>query len=276
MSKINFSKISGAGNDFILVDRNKNHDLAITEELIRTICKRRIGVGADGLIEIFDHDSCDFGMNYFNSDGSTGTLCGNGARCAIHYGFLSGRAENNTAKFDCHGEYFEGIKLDDQNIQFSLQQPKDINLDVSLDQKIDLDYEASFADTGSPHLVIDITKSSLNIDELNVLEIGAKLRNAEQFQPEGLNVNFIEIVDENIFIRTYERGVEDETLACGTGSVASSLIAFLNYKLKTPINLVVRSGDQLKVKFDYKDNKFENVELIGPAKVIFEGVYELK
>ena len=221
-----------------------------------------------------------FNMKYFNADGSSGSLCANGARSAIKYGWVSGRVGNEVVNFKANNIDYSGLVLDEKNIKFYLNPPKKLKYNFKVKVAGQL-VTASFADTGSPHLVIkasDILVNSTkpgsfynNIDDLPVYEIGKELRYSPDFAPEGTNVNFTQIENGELKIRTYERGVENETLACGTGSVAAALISFVNDKIMPPIKLHVKSGDILEVDFQVVDQSVMDLSLTGPAEVVFNG-----
>jgi diaminopimelate epimerase len=279
MRNVTFKKFSGAGNDFILIDKKEFPDLILNESQIQKICDRRRGVGADGILLIDKLDGFDFSMRYYNSDGSLGSLCGNGARCAIKYAALSGRIEK-FAKFECNNEKFKGEIISDNLVKFYFNNPTKIKRNFRLKVWEQL-INASFADTGSPHVVIliddvlqnpkDLKSNFTNLYKFPVEELGREIRFHKDFQPEGVNVNFISLDKEFLHIRTYERGVENETYACGTGSVASAIISSLNYNLKPPIELKTFGGDVLTVDF-YKDNDgISDVSLTGPAEMVFKG-----
>ncbi len=280
MNSILFSKMSGAGNDFIVIDKNLNPEFVLSNAVIQNLCDRRKGIGADGVITVEDSADYDFEMNYYNADGSYGSLCGNGARCAIFFADLTGRITESVTRFIANKFQYTGKVLENELILFDLNSPKKLKYDFKImayDQLIN----SCFADTGSPHIVInilDILKNPKNpkvffqnLDEVPVIEIGRQIRYLSDFAPAGTNVNFIQIKDEKIYIRTYERGVEDETWACGTGSVAAALISFVKFGLKPPVKIIPRSGDQLIVDFSIEDQKVNNLSLTGPAKVIFTG-----
>jgi len=280
MKKYSFTKMSGAGNDFVFVDKAENKDLNLTPEFIQAICHRRNGVGADGVIVIDDIPGYDFSMEYFNSDGSTGTLCGNGARCSIMFAEKSLRLKDKKALFLSGGVEYSGEVLSDEVVKFNLNPPTDIRPEFEVKTGNRL-IHCSFADTGSPHAVIriddiyDIDGSSffpgLDIEILPVYELGKELRYSKFFAPKGANINFIKIIKNKVYIRTYERGVEDETLACGTGSVASAIISFLKFGIEPPVTLVTRSGKELKVDFSSDGDMIKNVSLTGPAIITFNG-----
>lgn len=285
MQKIFFKKMSGAGNDFILVDKNQNAGLILTSEKIKNLCNRRNGIGADGLITIEDTAEHNYKMVYYNADGSTGSLCGNGARCSIWFAEKTGRLKNGIAKFVSNDAEYSGEVLSDELIKFNLNPPKQIKYNFKIKAANQM-VTSNFADTGSPHVVINIKdifkdhlnpKSSFeNILDVPVFKIGKEIRYSSDFNPAGTNVNFIDVKNEVIHIRTYERGVEDETLACGTGSVAAALICYVTDNLKPPINLITYGGDNLIVNFEVENQKVKNLSLTGPAKIIFEGSTDQK
>lgn len=277
MEKISFTKMSGAGNDFIIL---KNFPaISLNPVLIKKLCDRRNGIGADGVINISSAENSDFKMNYFNADGSTGTLCGNGARCALRYVYDNGIAQKKLLNFISGEDYYSGEILDSGLVTFNLHSPGIIkrNFTIKLDKK---EIKVSFADTGSPHAVIfaDAVNAYLgekiSIDDYPVDTIGRAVRYNQAFAPGGANVNFVSVKGEKLYIRTYERGVENETLACGTGSVAAAVISFLEKFVKSPVHLVTRSGDELVVDFRFVNDEFLNVSLTGPAKIIFTGEYK--
>jgi len=273
MKKIIFTKMSGAGNDFVFIDKNQNDWLQVNTDIVQKICDRRNGIGADGLITIEDSATHNFNMNYFNADGSTGSLCANGARCAILFASGSGRLTSNRAEFLSNGVEYKGEVLSDSEIKFYLNPPKKIkyNFKIKAAGRI---FNAHFADTGSPHVVIDINESEgflPSLDTIPVELLGREIRYLPEFSPEGANVNFIEVKDGAIKIRTYERGVESETLACGTGSVAAALICFVTKKLSAPVKIIPKSNEKLFVNFEVENSKVRNLSLTGPAKAIFTG-----
>jgi diaminopimelate epimerase len=280
MKEIWFTKLNGAGNDFILFDNKKNPDLELTNSFIRQICDRRKGIGADGVLQIFDFEGYAFDMKYFNADGSTGVLCGNGARCALKYGYVSGRIGKDLVKFRANGIDYTGKIQDEKNVKFFFNPPVNPKYNFKVKTAGQL-ITASFIDTGSPHLVIkieDIFKNPAradsfykNIEDVPVYELGKELRNSPDFAPGGTNVNFIQVNENGIKIRTFERGVENETLACGTGSVAAALISSVNENLKPPFKLLTKGGDQLAVDFDIENQSVKNLSLTGPAEITFNG-----
>lgn len=286
MEKISFVKMSGAGNDFIVIDSDSFPNLknVLSQTVINKLCNRRFGIGADGLILVENSNDSDFQMNYFNADGSEGTLCGNGARCAIRFAEFSGRIKNIKTEFYSGSERFSGEIVDNKNITFYLNEPSNVTTDLLL--KIDNEnFNVMFADTGSPHVVININSSKEflskkynynSITDFPVLEFGKLIRDNEKFSPEGTNVNFIQIKNDEILIRTYERGVEDETLACGTGSVASAILSHKIYRLNPPVKLSTAGGEKLIVNFSFSENGYKNLSLTGIAEIIFSGEFFIK
>ncbi|OGU77870.1 MAG: diaminopimelate epimerase [Ignavibacteria bacterium RBG_16_34_14] len=280
MNNFSFVKMSGAGNDFIVFDRKNNPGLTLNSSIIKKLCDRRNGIGADGIITISDNGKHDFIMEYFNADGSTGSLCGNGSRCAIKFANLTGRTKDKNVNFVSNNKVYSGKIIDDKKIKFYLDEPADLELDFNIyafQQSITVNY----INTGSPHVVIDIKNILKNpedlssgfndLDEVPVSEIGSEIRYLTEFAPEGTNVNFIKIDNNKVAIRTYERGVEDETYSCGTGSAASAIIASLAYGIEPPVTLLTKGGEELIVDFVRKENKIENLSLSGSAKIVFTG-----
>jgi len=265
--------MSGAGNDFVIIDKRQNLSLTIDNKFVQKICDRRNGIGADGLITIEDSSDYNFIMDYYNADGSTGSLCANGARCAIRFASESGRLNNTEAYFLSNGEKYKGEVKSDSEITFYLNSPKKIkyNFKIKAGGKL---LNAHYADTGSPHLIIDLSESEgflKSLDKVPVEALGREIRYLSEFEPAGTNVNFIDVKDGVIRIRTYERGVEAETLACGTGSVAAAVICYVNHKLSLPVEIIPKSNEKLFVNFDVENLKVRNLSLTGPAKVIFTG-----
>ncbi len=281
MEKISFIKMSGAGNDFIILDRDKNIPFVLSNEIIRKLCNRRNGIGADGVITISGSEKYSFEMEYYNSDGSTGTLCGNGARCAVRYAEITGKLKKK-GSFTSGGTEYSGEILDDGQVKFNLNPPARMKFNFRVKFQRQL-VKAHFVDTGSPHVVININEilkdpsqiSSAynNIDEVPVKEAGKEIRYLPEFAPGGVNVNFIHIKGDKVYIRTYERGVENETLACGTGSAASAVVAFSQYNFNKPVTLHTRGGEELIVDFNTGDGKISDLSLTGPAKEIFSGSF---
>lgn len=283
MQKIFFTKMHGAGNDFIFIDSKINPGFNIESDKIIKLCDRRFGIGADGVITIQDAENYNYKMGYYNADGSTGSLCANGARCSIWFAEKSSRLKNGIAKFLSNGNEYSGNVLSNELIKFNLNNAKNIKLNCSLVSS-GLNIEYDFVDTGSPHAVIGFDNllsrnpeiKFRTLSELDVNQLGSSLRYSDDFEPGGTNVNFINITNNEIEIRTYERGVENETLACGTGSVAAAVVGYLKYNLKPPITLKTRGGDKLSVNFEIENKLLTKLSLTGPAKIVFEGSIEEK
>jgi diaminopimelate epimerase len=280
MKKLFFAKMSGAGNDFIVFDKMVNPDLTLDSSAIKKLCDRRNGIGADGVITIGDSDSYDFMMEYYNSDGSTGSLCGNGARCAIKFAESTKRVKQHRAKFISNGKSYMGEVLSDSQVKVHFNEPQNLKFNFKVKASGQL-INASYVDTGSPHVVINITEIMKkpenprlfyeNINDVPVYEIGKEIRNLPEFLPAGTNVNFYNIKGNQVYIRTYERGVEDETLACGTGNAATSVVINNLHKIPPPITLNTRGGDQLMIDFEIENRIIKNLTLTGPVKVVFTG-----
>ena len=255
---IPFNKYEGTGNDFVIVDNRKELVNPGNNDLIRKLCDRRFGIGADGLMLISDHQDFDFEMKYFNSDGNESTMCGNGGRCAAHFSLSKGIAGNEQRFLT-----FDGIHrafVEDGFVRLGMN-------DVINPVKIDNNY---FLNTGSPHYIVPVN----NVRQTDVFNEGRKLRYSEAFAPDGTNVNFVEILKDGIFVRTYERGVENETLSCGTGVTASAISAVLaGHFDKGEVN-VVTTGGTLKVEFRVEKDRITDIWLIGPATFVFEGEIE--
>jgi len=253
---INFYKYHGTGNDFIILDA-REQDLPLTEEQIRSFCHRRFGIGADGLMIYKNRDGYDFEMRYFNADGKEGSMCGNGGRCIIKYAYSIG----------LHKEYYHFIAADGEH-EAEIDINGWIRLKMNDVSKVTLERTDYILNTGSPHFV----KFVNDLDQYRVTEEGREIRNNEVFRDEGINVNFVETVnDHTIFVRTYERGVEEETWSCGTGVTASALVAAHN---ETGFNQVdVQTlGGKLSVEFErISDSVYKNIWLCGPAQFVFEG-----
>jgi diaminopimelate epimerase len=273
MGKIFFTKMSGAGNDFVVLDKNQNANFQVTQNIIRKLCDRRNGIGADGLITIEDSSSNDFVMNYYNADGSTGSLCANGARCALLFASKTRRIKEKSANFLSNGVAYKGEIISSSEIKFYLNPPKKIkyNFRVKAGGKL---INAHYADTGSPHVVIDIEESEgflSSLERVPVESLGREIRYLPEFSPGGTNVNFINVDGKIIHIRTYERGVEAETLACGTGSAAAALISYVTKNIQPPTELITKGNEKLLVNFDVENSKVKNMSLTGPAKIVFTG-----
>ena len=282
MQKISFAKMSGAGNDFILIYKDSHPDLVLSNDLVSNLCNRHNGIGADGIITVSGSNDYDFVMEYFNADGSTGSLCGNGARCALTYAAKVFRLSNEV-RFLSNGTEYRGEILDN-SVRFYFNEPRDLKRNFKVKASGQL-ITADYINTGSPHVVIHINeilkdpdKSAsryTDINEVPVYSIGREIRYLSEFAPGGTNVNFIDIRDGKLRIRTYERGVEDETLACGTGSAAAALISFYRKEIMPPVSLITYGGDELIVDFKFEDKTIKGLSLNGPVKTTFTGEFLL-
>ena len=259
--KINFSKYNGAGNDFILIDDRKNL-INDNKSLINYLCDRHFGIGADGLIILKESRNSDFEILHYTSDGNLGSLCGNGSRCAVLFAFNKEIISTNTVfhAFDgIHNAEILGNGL--------------IKMEMKLNSDIVSNSYGTWLDTGSPHLVVE----NNDTDELDVNNEGRLIRYNNFYKEEGVNVNFVEKISDNQFkIRTYERGVENETLACGTGSTASAIcMNFLEKTNSSNITMQCKGGD-LSVQFNSSEKDYKEISITGPAKLVFDGVIEVK
>lgn len=256
---INFSKFHGAGNDFIMINAIKN-EIVLSEELIFKMCDRRTGIGADGLIILMHSDNHDFRMRYYNCDGKESTFCGNGGRCIAAFAHQQGIIKNEATY-----EAVDGIHKAKVTETSSNEYLVELTMRDILSYKLDDD--SLLIDTGSPHYV----KKVMNLDSMDVNAEGAKIRYDKNISSDGVNVDFLLNDNGNIRIRTYERGVENETLACGTGVTASAMAASLWYG-GNDIDIYTQIA-KLNVRFDKENNTFKNVVLTGPAAHVFDGMF---
>jgi diaminopimelate epimerase len=264
MNPIPFSKMSGTGNDFIIIDNRERlvDDDGLTE-FIKNVCRRKMSVGADGLILIESSDKADFRWRFFNSDGSPAEMCGNGARCAARFAYLNGIAGENLF-FETEAGIING-EVKGGGAKVKIPDPVDLRLDYSVALG-NGPLLVSSVNTGVPHVVVTLD----SVEEVDVFGLGREIRYHEAFAPAGTNVNFIcQQKPGQLAIRTYERGVEDETLACGTGSIASALVAACKTKWTSPISLTTRSGESLTIHFCESNHIFTDVYLEGDARLIY-------
>ena len=250
---IHFTKYHGTGNDFILID-NRSNQVKLSESQIQSLCDRHFGIGADGLILIEKHKTQDYKMVYYNADGSQ-SLCGNGSRCGFAFARSLGLADQ-TASFETT-DGVHPIKIEDGNIHFGFP---------DLKNSITLYGEDKYLNTGSPHYI----KVVQDVKSLDVEALGREIRNMSEFSGQnGTNVNFVQLLKGKVKIRTYERGVEAETLSCGTGATAVGLVAS-EYGYDSPVEIETEGGI-LTVSYRLEDGFFKNVWLAGPAQKVFEG-----
>jgi diaminopimelate epimerase len=259
--KIEFYKYQGTGNDFVILENRDNKYDNLTREQVKHICDRRFGIGADGLMLLSNHTELDFSMIYFNADGNESSMCGNGGRCLVKFAKNQGMYKVAYHFMAIDGEHEAEIDMR-EIVRLKM---KDVD---------EVDYHSGYAllNTGSPHFV----KFASNVEDIDVVETGREIRYSKQFEKEGINVNFVETIDDDgIFVRTYERGVEDETFSCGTGVTASALMnahnenGFNRVEVKTP-------GGNLSVEFDKIDeDHFKNIWLCGPAEFVYKGEIDI-
>ncbi|MEP1094512.1 MAG: diaminopimelate epimerase [Cyclobacteriaceae bacterium] len=250
---LNFSKYQGTGNDFVMID-NRQGLFPKNEQNVVKLCDRKFGIGADGLILIEEHPDLDYRMVYFNSDG-TQSLCGNGSRCGFAFAKSLGMV-NDSARFETT-DGIHDIKEEAGIIHFGFPTMENKIAEVGGDK---------YMHTGSPHYVRVVD----DVEDVDVYSEGKKIRNLAVYSSQnGTNVNFAQLLPEGVKMRTYERGVEDETLSCGTGATAVALVAS-QHGLQSPVKLETKGGT-LSVSFELKDGFFENIWLAGPAEKVFEG-----
>ena len=252
--KMNFYKYQGTGNDFVMIDNRQNKIDKSDLKLVAKLCDRKFGIGADGLILIENHPEVDFDMIYFNADG-TKSFCGNGSRCAIAFANYLGIIENKTT--------FNAIDgIHEATINGEL-----IELKMGDVSNVEQGQDYFFIETGSPHYI----QYTASVQVIDIVPTAHKVRYNERFKEKGTNVNFVQKVGETLEMRTYERGVEDETLSCGTGATAVALSGAIKHGLTSPVAIKVQGGD-LQIKFNQiSDNEFDNIWLIGKGEQVYSG-----
>lgn len=255
--QIEFYKYHGTGNDFVLIDNRDSYLSKVENDLVVKMCDRKFGIGADGLILLEKHPTVDFTMIYYNADGNPGSMCGNGGRCIVSFAkFL------NIISSEAVFETSDGLHSASVNgSQVSLKMN-----DVS---EISINEEFTFLDTGSPHHVTMVE----DLSRYDVYSKGKQIRN-DRYGIAGANVNFVAQVESDLFsVRTFERGVEDETLSCGTGVTAVAIAMHATGKTNSEIIRLKTAGGDLEVSFHKTDNRYENVQLKGPVKQVFKGIW---
>ena len=257
---LKFHKYQGTGNDFVIIDGRLDRPALAGQEIAR-ICDRRFGVGADGLMILLSHPDLDFEMKYYNADGRQGSMCGNGGRCIVRYAHAKG-IHRDTYRFLASDGMHDAEMDMDGMIRLKMN-------DVTNVRTVGADY---VLDTGSPHYV----KFVSGLNGYRVAEEGRSIRNAPNFVKEGINVNFVETVDDHtIFVRTFERGVEAETWSCGTGVTAAALVSAHNEAGFNEVD-VKTLGGRLSVEYDrISETEFRNIWLCGPAEFVFQGEIEI-
>ncbi|UCD54799.1 MAG: diaminopimelate epimerase [Candidatus Omnitrophota bacterium] len=266
--KIDFTKVVASGNDFIIVDNRENKlkgKVSDFGDFARFSSRRKYSVGADGLLVLEDSEKADFKMRIFNPDGSEVTMCGNGVRCSVLYAYQN-KWCGSAVKIETGAGILEA-EIKDKVVRIKMTPPTGIKLEQNIGiGKTIINIHA--VNTGVPHAIHFVE----NIENYPVKEIGEKIRYHRLFEPEGTNADFVKPIDKStISLRTYERGVEDETHSCGTGVVASAIISHLVNDVEQPVNAITRSKDVLKVYFRKEHNRFHDVYLEGGARIVFEG-----
>jgi len=261
MITLSFYKYQGTGNDFIILDNRLGLYSNINSKQVVNLCSRKFGIGADGLMLMNTKEGFDFEMIYYNADGNKSTMCGNGGRCMIRFAYHMG-LHNYTYRFLAVDGIHEG-EIDLNNI---------IRLKMSNVSSVIFQNSHAVLNTGSPHFV-KFVHDIMNVD---VVETGRNIRESKQYLEEGINVNFVESMDDDaIYVRTYERGVEDETMSCGTGVTAAALVSAHNSRGFNRVE-VRTLGGKLSVEFDkISDTEFQDIWLCGPAELVFKGELEL-
>jgi len=264
---IKFSKLSGAGNDFLLIDNRQYILKDNLGEFIRKVCRRGMSVGADGVILVEPSDKANFRMRYFNADGGEAETCGNGSRCVSRFAYLKGIAPAQMT-FETLAGMYKAEVFTNGRVKVQISNPKDLRMDINLPMSFG-NLPCHFINTGVPHVVVVIEDG---LEAYDIFNVGKEIRYHKEFAPAGTNANFVQVVGKDtVRIRTYERGVENETLACGTGSIASAMILNLLGKCNVPATLITQSGQILNISFDIQGKDIKNVFLEGEARLVYEG-----
>lgn len=259
-----FSKYQGTGNDFIIMD-NRSNRIHLSTEQIAFICDRKKGIGADGLMLLGIAAGYDFSMTYYNADGKEGSMCGNGGRCLVQFAHTLGIIQHTTKFIAIDGPHEASIHSESGWIHLKMCNVSHIETVHQADQ---YDY---ITNTGSPHYITFVNA----LESFNVVEAGKKIRYNDRFHKEGINVNFVENKQDRLFVRTYERGVENETLSCGTGVTAAAITSKMNLLGQHEVTIETIGG-MLAVKLNNKgNNQFEDIWLMGPAQYVFKGIIQL-
>lgn len=264
--RIPFFKMSGSGNDFILIDnRRQDFEDSQLNRFIVNVCRRKLSAGADGLILIESSTTADFKWRFYNSDASRAEMCGNGARCAARYAFVNGIAGPELTFETDVGIVSASIVAD--RVKVGMTDPSEVTPNIMLDLVAGSRQMAAI-NTGVPHVVLEVP----DLETTDVCGIGREIRYHQRFAPAGSNVNFItSLAEDTIAVRTYERGVENETLACGTGSIAAALVKAARHGTGSPIHVKTRGGTLLTIHFTRRDGRFRDVYLEGDARIIYSG-----
>ncbi|MFT4094385.1 MAG: diaminopimelate epimerase [Niabella sp.] len=254
---MHFYKYQGTGNDFVIVDNRAVNHSALTKDIIHKMCDRRFGIGADGFMLLNNKPGYDFEMVYYNADGREGTMCGNGGRCIVRFAYDIGIHKRSFKFLAVDGEHLAVVG--DDNL---------ISLKMSDVSSIETHWDHSVLNTGSPHYV----KKVSGLSALDVYKEGRSIRYSKEYRHEGININFVEPVNNTLLkVRTYERGVEDETFSCGTGVTAAALVFYHNANGFNSVDIEVIGG-RLNVCYTrHADNSYSDIWLKGPAKKVYEG-----
>jgi diaminopimelate epimerase len=263
---LEFTKMNGAGNDFIIID-NRSGSVLLSKEQIVALCDRHRGVGADGLMFLVPNKTgkADWSWDFFNNDGSSGEMCGNGARCFARF-VQKNAGANGGITFETLAGVIKA-RFSGERVTVNLTNPTELKLGERI--QVSTGTEAIHSlNTGVPHAVLFVPDA----DKAMVMQLGPEIRRHKHFAPRGTNVNFVQVIGPgNIRVRTYERGVEGETLACGTGVTASAIISARVHQFQAPVRVQVQGGDQLEVSFKDAGDTITDVQLTGPAEFVFEG-----
>ncbi len=262
---IQFTKMSGSGNDFIFMDGMDGSYSWVDSMWVRQVCQRALSVGADGLVVLEKDDTYDFAWRFFNSDGTIAEMCGNASRCAARFAYERGIAGPTMTFSTLAGPIRAEVKGKRVKVQLTRPRLFDPDLTVEVDGQA---FTLFYIDTGVPHVVFEVE----DLDAFPLVEIGREIRFHEKFSPAGTNVNAVQTTGENaIAIRTYERGVEDETLACGTGSVAAALMMSMKKGFASPVSVRAASGEKLTISWEGETGSWDPVFFEGEVRFIYEG-----
>jgi len=265
MTKIAFTKAIASGNDFVIIDNRANHHTLEWSSFALKVCNRKTGIGADGLLVLEASDKADVKMRILNPDGSEVSMCGNGSRCVTLY------CKKSPIRIETIAGILEGELPSKNRARVKMTDPFDLkkDLDISLDGKA---YKVHYVNTGVPHVVYFTN----DIESFDVTKIGKAIRYYKDFQPDGTNADFVKVLDkQSISVRTYERGVEDETLACGTGATASAIIASVIKDIPSPVDVKTKSGETLTISFDKAKDDIRKVYLEGEVRLERNGEIDL-
>ena len=275
MIEINFTKMNGAGNDFVVINNFNSKLVVDLPALTRAACARGFGIGADGILFLQKNNQADFEMYYLNSDGSEGGMCGNGGRCIARFAVLEGICQSKM-NFIAHGHNYSAEVFDADKVKLHFPVPEELipSKKIAVDGK---NFDAVFVHPNTDHIIL--TDGFDNIEAADLITLARNIRYNKELFPHGTNVNLIEKRGvRKIRMRTYERGVEDETLACGTGAVASAIAASLRFAMNSPIEILTTSKETLTVYFEKTPERYSNIVLEGSARVVFTGkiIYDEK